>query len=51
MTTFITGEIVQVKVAGRWQDAEILDITATGAYVYLQDTGKRVNVRIGDIRA
>ena len=47
---FIISEIVQVRVNGKWMEAEILDITDSGAYVYIFDTGKHKNVRLRDIR-
>lgn len=50
MATYITGEIVSVRVSGRWYEAEILDITESGAYVYIFDTRKRKNVSLRDIR-
>lgn len=45
----ITGEIVTVAINGNKFEAEILDITDAGAYVYVLDTGSRVNVRLEDI--
>lgn len=47
---YIISEIVQVKVAGRWYDAEILDIGDNGAYVYIFDLRIRKNVSLESIR-
>lgn len=46
----IISEIVQVKVNGKWYDAEILDITSSGAYVYIFDLRIKKNVSKGAIR-
>lgn len=47
---FIISEIVQVRVNGQWYDAEVLDVTSTGAYVYIFDLRIRKNVSTGNIR-
>jgi len=41
---YIISEIVQVEVNGTWYDAEILDITSSGAYVYIFDLRTKRNV-------
>jgi len=48
--TYIIGEFVQVWARGRWYDAEILDITRSGAYVYIFDLRIKKNIRLGAIR-
>ena len=48
---YIISEIVQVRVNGRWYDAEILDITSSNnAYVYIFDLRIKKNVNNRDIR-
>lgn len=46
----IIGEVVQVRIRGQWYDAEVLDITAHSAYVYVYDLRVRKNVSTRDIR-
>ena len=41
---------IQVKVNGQWYDAEVLDVTSGGAYVYIFDLRIRKNVSAGGIR-
>lgn len=48
MTPFIS-EIIEVRVDGKWYEAEVLDVTAAGAYVYVFDLGRKVNVSTTDI--
>lgn len=50
MTTYIVSEIVSVKVNGQWYDAEIIDITSTGAYVYISDLRIKKNVSLNNIK-
>lgn len=47
---YIISEIVKVKVNGNWYDAEILDITASGAYVYIFDLRIKKNINLSSIR-
>lgn len=47
----IISEIIQVKVNGRWYEAEVLDITPSiGVYVYIFDLRVKRNVSKKDIR-
>lgn len=50
MATIIIGEIVSVRINGKWHDAEVLDVTQTGAYVYVFDLRVKRNVLFRDIR-
>jgi hypothetical protein len=48
---YVISEIVQVRIGGRWYDAEILDITPSiGIYVYVFDLRAKKNIRNSDIR-
>lgn len=47
---YIISEIVQVKVNGRWYDAEVLDVTASGVYVYIFDLRTKKNVSNAAVR-
>jgi hypothetical protein len=50
MSGYISGQIVEVKINGLWYEAEILDIYAGVAYVYVYDTGEKKNVANRNIR-
>jgi len=47
---YIINEVVSVKINGKWYDAEILDITNIGAYVYIFDLRIKKNVKLSSIR-
>lgn len=48
---FIISEIVEVKINGAWYEAEILDISGNYAYVYIFQTGGRLNANLINVRA
>jgi hypothetical protein len=48
MTPFIS-EIIEVRIGGEWYEAEVLDVTASGAYVYVIDLGIKKNVSSANI--
>ena len=48
--SFIISEIVEVRINGTWYEAEILDVSATGVYVYVFDLRIRKNVKNADVR-
>lgn len=43
MTPYIS-EIIEVRIDDEWYEAEVLDVTAIGAYVYVFDLGIKKNV-------
>jgi hypothetical protein len=47
---YYIGEIVQVRVNGRWYNAEVLDVTRIGVYVYVYDLHSNRNVTNANIR-
>jgi len=46
----IIGEIVSVKHSGKWYDAEVLDVSANGIYVYIYDLRIKKNVSNTSVR-
>lgn len=48
MTPYIS-EIIEVRINGEWYEAEVLDATDIGAYVYVFDLGVKKNVSSDDI--
>ena len=50
MGRFIVGQLAQARYGSRWHDAEILAMSEAGAYVYLVDSGERVNLTWREIR-
>lgn len=50
MATYTVGEIVQARINGKWYDAEILDISTSGAYVYVYDLRIKKNVSNRNIK-
>jgi hypothetical protein len=46
----VIGQIIEVRISGQWYDAEVLDITSTGLYVYVLDLGVRKNVTHANAR-
>lgn len=47
---YIIGEIVQVRVRGKWYDAEVLDVTGSGLFVYIYDFRVKKNVTLSSVR-
>lgn len=50
MDYIIIGELIEVRMNGKWWGAEVLDITDSGAYVYIFDLGIKKNVASNNIR-
>lgn len=46
----IIGEIVQVRINGKWYDAEVLDVSNSGVYVYVYDLRAKKNVTSANVR-
>lgn len=47
---YIIGELIEVKINGKWWGAEVLDVGDTGAFVYIFDLRIKKNVASRNMR-
>lgn len=47
---YIIGELIEVRIDGKWWGAEVLDVSDHSAFVYIFDLGIKKNIASRNMR-